>query len=106
MLKLDSNFQVYLYSIPVDMRKSFDTLGSLVKGVKQNSFYVFFSRTRNRVKILYWDTDGLALWYKRLEAGTFKLSGANEIEEITGIDLEKLLSGTDFRRIKISKNYK
>ena len=106
MLRLNPNCSVFLYSVPIDMRKSFDSLASLTAGVKVNALYVFFSRTRNKVKILYWDEDGYALWYKRLEAGTFRLSGAKENEQITGIDLKKILSGMDFRRIKLQKNYK
>ena len=66
--------------------------------------FVFFSRCRRKVKILYWDRDGYAVWMKRLEAGVFRLERKDGYEEITGVDLEELLSGTDFSRIKLRRN--
>jgi transposase len=66
---------------------------------------VFLSRCRRKVKILYWDRDGYALWMKRLEAGTFRVEKrAGGYEAITGVDLELLLSGVDFSRIFLRKN--
>lgn len=64
----------------------------------------FFIRRRDRVKILMWDQDGYCLWYKRLEAGTFRIQESEGHEEITGVDLKLLLQGMDLRRIKLRKN--
>ena len=65
---------------------------------------MFISRCRRKVRVLYWDRDGYALWHKRLEAGVFKVERIEGYEEITGVDLFELLSGTDFSRIKFRKN--
>jgi len=108
MLSLPENLAVYLYTTPCDMRRGFDVLSALVeerfaRKVGTGGVYVFFSRSRDRVKILYWDKDGYALWYKRLEQGTFRVSSENETEEITGVDLKLLLEGMDLKRIKFRK---
>jgi transposase len=68
--------------------------------------YVFLGRTRDRIKLVYWDNDGIAIWMKRLEAGVFRveLSAQGSEEILTGVDLKALLSGTELSRIKLSKN--
>ena len=68
--------QIYLYDQPVDMRKSFEGLGHLIDGaypgkLLTGSLFLFLNRGRNLIKVLYWDGDGFAIWYKRLEQGTF-----------------------------------
>jgi transposase len=108
MREMKSQSQVYLWLKATDMRKSFDTLLEVVKSHNKNvyeagAYFVFFGRNKDRVKILYWDEDGIALWYKRLEAGTFKVKSENETEIITGIDLKKLLLGVELSRIKMQK---
>jgi transposase len=68
--------KMFVFKEPFDMRKSFEALSSAVENAFEGqlltgSLFVFFNKTRNRVKVLYWDLDGLAIWYKRLEKGTF-----------------------------------
>ncbi len=104
MFTLPSAVQVFICLQPTDLRKSFDRLAALVSGViGQNPLsghlFVFLNRDRDRVKILFWDRSGYCLYYKRLEAGTFKIpqrddsgtSAAISIPELTlileGIDL-------------------
>lgn len=100
---------VYLWLGRSDMRMSFDRLSELIReklsrSVIEGGLYVFFSRRRERVKILYWDKDGYALWQKRLEAGAFRVESREGAEEITGADLAEILAGVDLSRIKIRKN--
>jgi transposase len=67
----------YLYSLPTDMRKSFDGLCGLVssrlgKNPMSGDVFVFINKPRNRIKLLRWEAGGYVLFYKRLERGTFE----------------------------------
>ena len=71
--------------------------------------FVFANKRRDRVKILYWDRDGFALWAKRLEEGTYAMpfSESGEVrQEITAQELGALLSGIDLRQAKRRKRYR
>ena len=108
-MKFKSEVPVYLWQGTCDMRCSFDRLSSLVTehikvSVISGGAYVFFSRCRKKVKILYWDHDGFVIWHKRLEAGSYKVAKVDSHEVVTAIDLEDVLRGTDFSRIKLRKN--
>ena len=77
MLNLAANTRIFLAVEPTDMRKGFDGLFALVESVIQQDpfsghLFVFRNRRRDRLKILWWDRDGLAIWYKRLEKGGFQ----------------------------------
>jgi transposase len=76
MIHLPASVRVYVCLMPCDMRKSFDSLQALVRDhLELDAFaghlFVFASRRKDRVKILYWDRDGFAVWSKRLEEGTY-----------------------------------
>lgn len=78
MLSLPSAANVYLCVRPVDLRKGFDGLSALVelvfgRNVLDGRLFLFINKRRDRVKALWWDKDGLAIWYKRLERGCFEL---------------------------------
>jgi transposase len=84
MLSINNQQRYFLFRDVVDMRKGIDGLSGLVRDhLKLNPLsgdvYLFFNRKRNQVKLLMWDCDGFALYYKRLEAGTFELHKSNEI---------------------------
>ena len=109
MRAIEPGVAVYLWLGRSDMRMSFDRLSMLVqekldKNVISGGLFVFFSRKRERVRILYWDRDGYVLWQKRLEAGVFRVESREGCEEVSGVDLEELLSGVDLSRIKVRKN--
>ena len=67
-------------------------------------YFVFFSRNRKKVRVIYWDRDGYAMWLKRLEAGSFKVEIRDGFEQVTGVDLHQILSGMELSRIKVRKN--
>lgn len=108
MLSLPPSVRVYVASEPVDLRRGHDGLIALVRGtLKMNPFdghlFVFFGRSRDRVKILAWDTNGFALYYKRLSKGRFPLptppSGAARVE-LDATALGMLLAGIDIQRVR------
>jgi transposase len=70
---------------------------------------VFASRRRDRIKVLYWDRDGFALWSKRLEEGTYAIPVAEGPQErrreITAQELGAILSGIDLQRSVRRKRY-
>lgn len=109
MISLTAMHRIYLYRGACDMRKSFDGLCGIIRsdlGVDplSGSLFVFVNRRRSMVKLLYWDRDGLALWYKRLERGCFILPercpGNGHIEHR---DLVMLLEGIVPK--KVGKRY-
>ena len=113
MIHLPPSVRVYLCTSPCDMRRSFDGLHALVTGTMQldvfgGHLFVFANRRKDRVKIMYWDRDGLAEWAKRLEEGTYAMPFGQDDEprrEITAQELGALLSGIDLSVAKRRKRY-
>lgn len=94
---------IYLYNGAADMRKSFDGLSALVDEsfpgrLLSGAMFVFVNRRRNHLKILCWDYDGLSIWHKRLERGTFKIA-RNGKTELTRREFSMLLEGIEPRRL-------
>lgn len=106
MLSLSSALRIFLAVEPADMRKGFDGLSQLVRDrIAQDPLsghlYVFRNRRRDRIKILYWDRDGFALWYKRLEKGTFGFPEAVDGRvEVTPAEMAAVLEGIDLRHAR------
>ncbi len=95
--------QIYLYDRTVDMRKSFEGLSLLIEcaypgQLLSGSLFLFLNRRRNLVKILYWEGDGFAIWYKRLEQGTFSRCFNGE-KKLTRQQFTMLLEGIVPRRL-------
>ena len=77
MIEWADDITVYLHRDPVDFRKSINGLSIIVDQVMEldlisPSLFVFCNRSRDKLKVLYWDQTGFALWYKRLESDKFK----------------------------------
>ncbi len=114
MIHLPASVRVYLCLTPCDMRKSFDSLQALVREqLELDAFaghlFVFASRRKDRVKILYWDRDGFAVWSKRLEEGTYAVPFGDSAEhrrEITAQELGALLSGIDLSTASRRQRYR
>jgi len=105
--------RIWLAAEATDMRCGFDRLAERVKTVIGQDplgghLFVFRSRRGDRLKILVWDRDGFVLWYKRLEAGVFKLpeveAGARSVE-LRASELAMVLDGIDMSRLKRVPRY-
>jgi transposase len=114
MILLPASVRVYLCLSPCDMRKSFDSLHALARDHLELDAYaghlvVFASRRRDRVKVMYWDRDGFAIWAKRLEEGTYAIPMAESADErrreITAQELGAILSGIDLQQAVRRKRY-
>ena len=121
MLTIPPATRVFLATAPTDMRKSFDGLYALVENVLEEAplsghLFVFRNRRRDRLKVLWWDQDGLALFYKRLERGTYQFptdvsstpAGSTVSVgkcEIRASDLALLLEGIELRSVTRRKRF-
>ena len=113
MFNIPANVCVYLCRKPTDMRKGFDGLHALVLQVFKRDpldghLFLFVNRRRDRLKMLWWDRDGLAFFYKRLEAGSYQLPATSddcEGIEIDDTDLALLLTGVDIQSARRRKRY-
>jgi transposase len=105
--------RIWMASEATDMRCGFDRLAERVKTVigenpQSGHLFVFRSRRGDRLKILVWDRDGFVLWYKRLEAGVFKVprveQGARSVE-LRASELAMILDGIDVAKLKRLPRY-
>ena len=105
--------KIYLYAKPADMRKSFNGLHAIVQSefgrdMRAGDVFVFLNRRLDRIKLIHWDRDGLAIWMKRLERGTFQRPrcSPNALQvEIDATDLALLLSGIELTSVKRRPRY-
>ena len=110
-MRWPSSVRIFVCLEPVDMRRSFDGLAAQAERVmgqdpKSGQLFVFRSRRGDRVKILSWDADGWAIWYKRLESGTFRLPvGGEGKQEVSAAELGCLLEGLSLSGAKRAKRY-
>ena len=76
MLTISPTIRIYICLAPADMRKSIDGLSAMAASELQEDplsghLFLFRNRRGDRLKVLSWDRNGYALWYKRLEKGRF-----------------------------------
>jgi len=111
MLSFPPSVRIFLCVQPADMRRSFDRLAAMVNEVLRQDplsghLFVFRNRPGDRIKLLYWDTDGYAIWYKRLEEGTFRfpedLADGAEIDAAT---FAMVLKGIDLSQVRRHQRY-
>jgi transposase len=113
MIMLPSAVRIFLCTRPTDLRKSFDGLTGLVQECFDQDpwtghLFLFLNRRRDRIKILYFDRDGLAIWYKRLEVGSFQLPDPvpqNGVE-LQPAQLAMLLSGIDLNTARQRQRFR
>jgi transposase len=113
MLHLSVACRYYLYSKATDMRKGFDSLCGIISSqMKENvlngAVFIFFNKKHNQVKLLLWEGDGFAMYYKRLEQGTYEVPAAdnnNTSLSINSQQLQLILQGISLRSVKRRKRY-
>jgi transposase len=102
---LGGGVRAYVCSEPVDMRKSIDGLSQLVSPLLggdalSGAVFVFLSRRREKVKLLWWDRHGFWLAYKRLERGRFPRPDELARRGLSFAELTAYLEGIDLTRTR------
>jgi transposase len=117
VLTWPSGTTVFVCAPATDIRCGFDSLAQQVRQFLGEDplgghLFVFCNKRGDRLKILYWDADGLALWYKRLEEGTFRLP-APVVDatnpawvEVSADDLGLILRGIDPTEVRRQPRYR
>ena len=104
MLNVPGQAKIFLYASAVSMRKSFEGLSTLVQEafsgqLTTGAYFVFLNRERTHIKVLFWDGDGFAIWYKRLEKGLF--ARVYPKSELTRREFLMLIEGITPRRLNL-----
>jgi len=113
MLHLNSSTVYYWYNGAVNMRGSFDALCGLVNqhcqaNILQGGVYIFVNKKRNQIKLLTWEGDGLAIYYKRLEKGVYELPSIAANSGCASIDtvhLQLILQGIVLNSVRKKKRF-
>ena len=114
MLSLPGQAPIYLYAGVCDMRKSFDGLLGLIERSEiddalSGAWFVFRNRRGDKLKIIYFDRDGLAIWYKRLEQGRFqwpRVAPGHAAMSIDASELRLILEGIDLDSVRRRKRWR
>jgi len=113
MLHLSAACRYYLYTANTDMRKGFDSLCGIIscqmgENALTGAVFIFFNKKHNQVKLLLWEGDGFAMYYKRLEQGTYEVPAArdsNATLSISSQQLQLILQGISLRSVRKRKRY-
>lgn len=105
MLSLPPSVRVFLCLESTDMRKGIDGLSALVEhrlnqDPLSGHLFCFFNKSRDKVKVLHWDTTGFCLYLKRLEKGRFHLGAFAEGEAVSPVTLQLILEGLELAEVK------
>ena len=114
MLQIEFSCQYFLYTGDTDMRKGFDSLCGIISSLMElnalnGAVYIFINKKRTQVKLLLWEGDGLSLYHKRLESGTYERPLIKENEAACMIaprQLHFILQGVALQKIQYRKRYK
>lgn len=114
MLHLSFSCRYYLYQGPTDMRKGFDSLSGIVSSCMQEdalsgAVFIFFNKRHNQVKLLLWEGDGFAMYYKRLEKGTYEFPDTSTHSaslSISAQQLQFILQGVSLGKLHFRVRYK
>jgi transposase len=108
MLTIPGNVRLFLCQHPVNMRKSFEGLSAIVEQLfpgelLSGAFFIFLNRRKDHMKVLLWDKDGLVIWFKRLEKGSFawKWGDQRSLDRRTFL---MLLEGIVPKRLQVRHN--
>lgn len=115
MLGTTGNTRIFLCTQETDMRRSFDSLRGVIRSAMHldplsGALFVFKNKRADRIKVLYWDTNGFALWYKVLQKGTFQFPDLQNFSaagvEIDSSLLALILHGIDLSTIRRRHRYR
>ena len=114
MLHLSASVQYYLFTGITDMRRGHDSLCGIVTAqmnldALSGAIFIFINRRRNQVKLLHWEGDGLSVYHKRLEKGTYELPDTSDDSCSSAINYQQLqfiLQGVSLQKIQYRKRYK
>jgi transposase len=113
MFNISKAYRYFMYGRRADMRKGFNGLCGLVRNeFLQNPLsgdvFIFINRPRNRIKLLHWQGDGFAIYYKRLEKGTYEMPEINSTSASIELDAQQLLlilEGISLSSVKKRRRY-
>lgn len=109
MLTGNPNARIFLCTQDTDMRKSFDSLRGIIRSAMHldplsGSLFVFKNKRADRIKCIYWDETGFAMWYKVLQKGTFQFPSLQKYDsaglEIDASTMRLILDGIDLSTIR------
>ena len=109
MLHLSPAVRYYLCTGHTDMRKGFDSLFGIVSSqmaldALSGAVFIFINKRRTQVKLLLWEGDGLSLYYKRLERGTYECP-QTEGYNLSATQLQLILQGIQLKSVKMKNRY-
>lgn len=114
MLSVPSSVKIYLYSQAADLRRGYDGLAAIVQSSMNEdplsgSLFIFVNKRGNRIKLLYWDRDGYAIWMKRLEVGSFEIPKPDDPKstsvKMTASQLSLILDGIELSSVRRRKRF-
>jgi transposase len=108
VLSIPGNARLFLCQHPVNMKKSFEGLSAIVEQlfpgeILSGAFFIFLNRRKDHMKVLFWDKDGLVIWFKRLEKGSFAWKWGNQ-SSLNRRDFLMLLEGVIPKRVQVRYN--